>query len=86
MLIFILSAIYMHHVLAVESTITVTKNKITALNLPSNRTLISALYDNERLFDAKMYSGSNTITAVFRNDTLPSVDAADTIKVFLWDM
>lgn len=86
LLIFILSNIFAYSGFATDSTITATKNKITALNVPENGTLIVALYNNGKLFGTKIYSGSDIITADFKADMASSLESANTVKAFLWNV
>lgn len=67
-------------------SLTATSESITAYNVPSDSTLIAALYNDEALIDIKMYSGTDSITANFKNDMSNSLDNATVIKAFLWDM
>ncbi len=79
-------SIITHSVYAADSTITVTSEKITALNVPDNSTLIAAIYKDYTLKDAKMYFGSDTITANFKQDMIKNIENTNILKVFLWNM
>ncbi len=69
-----------------NATLTATSDSITARNVPTDSTLITALYNEKTLLDVKMYNGKDTITADFKNDMSDSLNNATVIKVFLWDM
>ena len=64
----------------------VTKNKVTAANVPENASMIVAIYNGTELSDVKIYEGSETITANYAEDMKDTIDTADNIKVFLWDL
>lgn len=71
---------------AIDASISVTNETVTALNIPVNGSLIVAAYCRGTLVDAKRYSGSDTIAANYRQDMAESLKRADTLKVFVWDV
>lgn len=85
-IILILFCSIMQSVYAADSTITVTAEKITASDVPSNSILIAAIYNDDIIIDVKMYFGSGTVTADFKQDMAESIKSENVLKVFLWDM
>lgn len=70
---------------ASAADIEVGNGRITASDVFADSMLITALYRNGIMMEAKLYLGSGTITADIERDFKECTET-DTIKAFLWDM
>lgn len=71
---------------AAEPEITVTTEHVNVTNAPEDSELIVALYSNDILVGTHVYSCNGTFTGEYAKDMQYSLENADTIKVFLWEL
>lgn len=71
---------------AAEPEISVTTEHVNVTNAPEDSELIVALYSDDILVGTNVYSCNGTFTGEYAEDMQYSLENADTIKVFLWEL
>ena len=71
---------------AAEPEISVTTEHVNVTNAPEDSELIVALYSDDILVGTNVYSCNGTFTGEYAEDMQYSLENADTIKIFLWEL
>lgn len=86
-MLFVICSVFSISISAHAADLVMTNGIVSVSNVPDTGSLIVAAYDeNNILLSCEIYEGENNITGNYAEDMGESLDAAHSVKTFLWDM